>query len=244
MPSQKSRTTEAVAAATTTGRRLRGRHRDERAWTPLEEQQFHREQNRRHRGGKGGRHAARRAGDQQRGALGVSQVEPLRDERTERAAGHDDGAFRTERSAGADGDGRRERLEHRNGGVHARAANKYGLDGFRHAVAADALGAVTRHHADDQPTDHWHERENPALCAAGGAHRNEADAVVIKNVGEEVNSRQQGYGKGRRADADEYGEAAEQPYTTINGKVSKYRAVRLHRVPPPEVRRCATGLCR
>ena len=43
----------------------------------------------------------------------VDQMEELREQRAERAAGHDDRAFRAERAAGADRDRRRQRLEHR-----------------------------------------------------------------------------------------------------------------------------------
>jgi hypothetical protein len=74
----------------------------ERDWNqaprlPLEEQQFHGEHHRRDRGREGRRHAGGRAGDEKRLALGARQVKELRDERSERAAGHDDRTFGAER---------------------------------------------------------------------------------------------------------------------------------------------------
>ena len=125
------------------------RHRNQAARLPFEQQQFDGQQHGRDRRGEGGRHAGRGAGHQQRLALGGGQVEQLRDHGAERAAGHDDGAFGAERSAGADGDGAGERLEDRHLGFHLAAVDQDGFDGFGNAVAADALRAVARHESDD-----------------------------------------------------------------------------------------------
>ena len=61
----------------------------------------------------------------------------LREQRAERAAGHDDRPFGAERSADADRDRRRQRLEHRDLRLDAAAADQDRLDGLGDAVAAD-----------------------------------------------------------------------------------------------------------
>ena len=96
------------------GRRdARERDRNQAARLPLEQQQLDGEQHRRDRRGEGRRHAGRRARDEQRLALGAGQMEELRDQRSERAAGHDDRPFGAERAARSDRDRRRQRLEQR-----------------------------------------------------------------------------------------------------------------------------------
>ena len=68
---------------------------------------------------------AGRAGHQQRLALRGRQMEDLRDDRADRAAGHDDRPFGAERPARADRDRRRERLEDR----HLRLTSGSGRSG-------------------------------------------------------------------------------------------------------------------
>ncbi len=85
-------------------------------------------------------------------------MEELRDQRSERAARHDDRAFGAERSAGADGDGGRERLEKRYPRLHPAAVDKDPLDGFGNAVPPDALRAVTRHESNDDRAYHGHNQ--------------------------------------------------------------------------------------
>ena len=89
------------------------RHRHEAARLPFEQQQLDRQQHGRDRRAEDRRHAGRRAGHQQRLALGGGEVEELGEQRADRAAGHDDRPFGAERAAGADRDRRRQRLQHR-----------------------------------------------------------------------------------------------------------------------------------
>ena len=104
-PSSGTRSAAPTIAATATGMKLRGFHSKSSSSTASSDRGDRRGEDR--------RHARRRAGDEQRLAFGGGQVERLREERTERAARHDDRAFRAERAAGADRDGGGERLEHR-----------------------------------------------------------------------------------------------------------------------------------
>ncbi len=79
-----------------------GSHRDEAAGLPFEQQQLDGQQHRRHGRRKDRRHAARGARHEQRLALGGGHVKPLREQRAECAARHDDRTFRTERPARPD----------------------------------------------------------------------------------------------------------------------------------------------
>ncbi len=106
-------------------------HGDRASRLPFEEQQFDGEQHRGDGRGEGGRHSGGRAGYQQCFALDAGEMEELRDHRAERAAGHDDRAFGAERSAGADGDRRGERLEDRQARLNLAAVDQDGFDGFR-----------------------------------------------------------------------------------------------------------------
>ncbi len=142
-------------------------------------------------------HAGGGAGHQQRLALVVADRKHLRDQRADRAARHDDRPLRAERTAGADRDRRRERLQNRDLDVQAGAADQDRFDRFRNAVAADLLGAVTRHQADDQRADHRHADGPKAERRILQAHFSEAEAAEIGDVGGEFDQREQG-------DAGEY----------------------------------------
>src|SRR6201999_3821320 len=63
---------------------------------PLEEEQLDGKQDGGNGSGEGRRHSRGCAGDEQGGALGIGEVEPLGNERTDGSAGHNDGAFGTE----------------------------------------------------------------------------------------------------------------------------------------------------
>ena len=95
-------------------------------------------------------------------------VEDLPEQRAERAAGGDDGPLGAERAAGADGDGRRERLEERDARRDAALVGEHLLHRLGDAVAADGLRAVARHEPDDEaPTTA--DDDDPA--ARGGCRR-------------------------------------------------------------------------
>ena len=150
-------------------RRAGERDRNQAARLPFEQQQFHGQQHRGERRRERRRHAGRRAGDQQRLALGAGQMEELRDQRSERAAGHDDRPFGAERPARADRDRGRQRLEQRDLRLDAAAVDQDRFDRFGNAVAADALRAVARHHADDQRAERPApgSPSGPSVCASG-----------------------------------------------------------------------------
>ena len=141
--------------------------RDKAAGTPLEEEEFDGEEDGGERRGEGGRHSGGGSGDEEGGALGVGEVHPLGDEGAECAAGHDDGAFCSEGTAGADGDGGGDGLEEGDLGLDARAVEQDRLDGFGDAVAANLIRAVTCHDADDKAADDGDERHPVAERTAG-----------------------------------------------------------------------------
>ncbi len=142
-----------------------GGDRNEAARLPLEQQQFDRKQHGGERRAEHRGHAGGRAGDQQRLALGRTQVEELREQGAERAAGHDDRTFGAERAAGADGDGGRQRLEQSDLGLDPALTDQDGLDGFGNAVAADFFRAEIGHQADDHAADDRHD-DRPAAAAS------------------------------------------------------------------------------
>ena len=136
----------------------RGRNdRNETAWLPFEKKKFDGEKNRRDRGAENAGHAGCGARDEQRFALGGAHMEKLREQRAERAAGHDDRAFRAERPAGSDGDRRRQRLQHRHLRLDSALAEQDRLDGFGNAVAANLLRAEARHQSDNEAADDGNE---------------------------------------------------------------------------------------
>ena len=78
------------------------------------------------------------------------KLEQLREQRADRAAGHDDRAFGAERAAAADRHRRRQRLQQRHFERQPAFAEEDGLDRFGDAVAADLVRPEPRHQADDQ----------------------------------------------------------------------------------------------
>ncbi len=202
--------------------------RDEAAGTPLEEQELDGEEDGCERRGEGGGHAGGGSGYEQGGAFGVGEVHPLGYERAEGSAGHDDGAFRTEGASGADGDGGGDGLENGDLGVDAGAVEEDGFDGFGDAVAADLLGAVARHDADEYATDYRDERHpvtERAVCWPDGG---EAEAVEVEDVGGEGDALEEQDGEEGCAGADDDGDAGEQPDAAVDGEVAEDGRVGVH----------------
>ena len=197
------------------------RHRDHAARLPLEEQQFDRQKDSRQRRRERRRHAGGGAGDEQRLALGARQVTGLRDERSERAARHDDRAFRAEGTAGADRDGRRQRLEERDARRDAAAVDQDRLDGLGNAVAADAFRSVAGHEADDGRTDHRNEHDPGAQLVPGGARRVNAPALEEEQVRAERDEVQQADGDDGRQRADAERDGREQQNAAVGGEVAE-----------------------
>ena len=116
----------------------------------------------------------------------------LADERTERAARGDDRPFGAEGAAGADRDGRRDRLEERHARRDAALVEEHLLHRLRDAVAADRRGAVARHQADDRG------RRRPARGRRGhrggfrpGRRRSRRPAAVEREVRDEADERRE-----------------------------------------------------
>ncbi len=95
-------------------------------------------------------------------------MEELRDQRSDRAPGHDDRPFSTERSARSNRDRRGKRLEQRDPRLDAAAVDQNRFDRLRNPVAADALGPVAGHDADDQCADNRHQDDQRAEMMIGG----------------------------------------------------------------------------
>ena len=157
--------------------------RHQAARLPLEEQELDGEEDRGDRRAESGRHASGGAGDEQRLSFGGRHVEHLGDDGAEGAAGHDDRPFRAERTAGADRDGRRQRLEDRDLRLHPALADQNGLNGFGDAVPANALRAVTGHETDDQACrrrgrQHHHRRSPPSRWRSSGGDRSSSGILA------------------------------------------------------------------
>ena len=122
--------------------------RDETARLPFKQQQFHSQQQGRHRGAKHCGHACRRACHQQCLALCSAEMETLGKERTEGSARHDDRPFGTKGTASADGDGGGQGLKQCHLELDAAAAQQDGLERLRDAVTANLFRAISRHESD------------------------------------------------------------------------------------------------
>jgi len=148
----------------------------------LEEQQLDAQQDRGERSRECRGHTAGRARHQQRLALGAGEVEKLREHRAQSPTGHDDGSLGAEWSARSDGDGCGDRLQERHLGLDAAAIQEDGLDGFGDAMAADALGAVARHQADDEGAGDRHDDLEWAEVVAGRRDQRRIPALVKEQV--------------------------------------------------------------
>jgi hypothetical protein len=130
-------------------------HGDQGARPVLEQQQLDREQHRGHRAAEGRGHAGGGAGGEERLALGGRHVQHLSDERAHRGPGGDDRPLGPERSAGADCDRSRERLQHDEPRWDAGPPREDPLHRLGDAVPADARRAVAREEPDDDPAEDW-----------------------------------------------------------------------------------------
>jgi hypothetical protein len=192
------------------GHRAGDRHRRQAARTQFEQQQFHRQQQRGDRRAEHRRHAGHGAGHQQRLAFACAEVKVLRDQRADRAAGHDDRPLGAERAAAADGDARGQWLEQRHLGRHGALLEQDRLDGFRDAVAADRLGAVAGDQADDQAADHRHHDHPGDERVRGGRAERGGKFLEEEQIGEKADRVQQQVGGHGAQGADDGGDAGDQ----------------------------------
>ena len=125
-------------------------HRNEAARLPLEQEQLDGHEHRGDRCGENRGHSGGSSGDQQCPALQGGEPEKLREQGSEGAAGHDNGAFGSERPAGSDCYRRGKRLEQSNAGLHPAVARQYRLQRLGDAVAADFFRPVPCHQPDNK----------------------------------------------------------------------------------------------
>ncbi len=167
------------------------RHGDQAPRLPFKKQQLHREQHRRDRGSKRRRHASCRSRHQQRFALSSSQVKKLRNHRPECAARHDDWPFRTKRTAGTNGDCRGKRLQKRDLWLHSASIHQNRFDCFRNPMPTDSLGAITRHHANDQRPANGDQHAEYSQVIPCRRHHRRTPSAKIEKVCEQPNQPQQ-----------------------------------------------------
>ncbi|CUI75890.1 Uncharacterised protein [Achromobacter xylosoxidans] len=203
------------------GHQRGGGHGQEAARFPFEQQQLHRQQHRGQRRGEDRRHARGRARHQQRLALAIIQVDGLRQQRADGAAGHDDGTLGAERAAGADGNGRRHRLEHRDLGRDAALAYQDGFHRLGNAVAADLLGSIAGHQADDEAADDGNQHRRRPEPAGGDGQVGERKQAVVGQVGAQRDQAQQGPGRGHAGQAGRHGQRHQQHDTFVGGEVAQ-----------------------
>ena len=207
-------------ARTPVGHRRRERDGDERARTVLEQQQLDGEQHGAHRTAERRRHAGRGAGGEQDLPLVARDAEELPAQRAERAAGRDDRPLGAERSAGADGDRRGERLEEEHARRDAALAEQHALHHLGDAVAANRRRAVARHQPDDQRAGDRDEQQDERRSGppAGETRCRDEMSVVGEARDGADQSREQLCGEGRRhGDADR--QAGEHDRAVVDGLV-------------------------
>src|SRR6185437_11075707 len=131
-----------------------------------------------------GGHAGAGSAGEQYFAFGRGRRDELPDERTKRAAGLNDGAFRAEWAARADGDGRRERLQDGDFRFNPAAGGEHGFHGFRNAMTFDFVAAVLGHEADNQTSDN---RDDDDPIMEGSVFRTaemKRPRVIVSEIGD------------------------------------------------------------
>ncbi len=197
-------------------------HRDEAAGLPFKQQQLHRQQHRGDRGAEHRRHAGCRACHQHGLALGRAQIEALREQRAERPAGHDDRAFRAERTAGADRDCRGQRFEQGDLGIDPATADQDCLDRLRDAVAANFLRPVAGHEADDHRPGHRDQNRPVAKPIEGDRPWPHGQFSMIGDVGDQRDEPQQDPGRANPEAARHNCHRAEDEYARMCRVVAEF----------------------
>ena len=118
-------------------------------------------------------------------SLSGSQVEELADDRADGAAGQDDRALGTERAAGPDADGARDRLQDGEARLDLAAVDEDPLHRLGDAVASDLLGAEPRHQPDDEAAADRDDDGDGAQGVGVGRDQVDAEPLVVEEVGEE-----------------------------------------------------------
>ena len=204
------------------GRAGRERDRDHRTWPPLEQQQLNGQQDRGDRCGEHGRHAARRAGDEQRAPLRRGQMQQLPDDAPECAAGDDDRSLGAERAARADTDRARDRLQHGQPGLHTAAAQEDRFHRLGNPVTTDALRAHPRHHAHDQPTDHRHEHAPHPEHLDVGTFDTGSDRPCVGEMRDQADQVQEPQRENRNRRSDDECEDRQTKHRPRRGEITQF----------------------
>ena len=145
-------------------------------------------------------------GDQKRLSFRRRQMEKLRDDRSDRAAGHDDRPFGAERTTRSDRDRRRKRFQNRQPRLHFASVDQNGFERFGNSVASNALGAVARHQPDHEAARYGNQHREPAEMVSRRRHKRGTHSAVVKDVCEESDQSQQRPGDERAQKPDADGE--------------------------------------
>ena len=145
---------------------------------------LHREQDGRGRRRENRRHSSRRSRHEQCRPFGRGAVEGLGEERAERAARHDDRAFRTEgpplpieiaeERGFEDGDLR----------AHSAAPDQNRFHRLRYPMVSDLFRPEPRHKADQKAAGHRHEDRPRPQIIPGRRHHLRPETVVVEQIGE------------------------------------------------------------
>jgi len=146
-------------------------------------------------------------------------MKKLREDRSHRAAGHDDRSLGSKRPAGADGDCRRQRLQHGDLRLHLAAAEQNGFKGFRNAVAANFFRSVARHQTDHQPADHRHENHLKAKMMMVGRLKHGRPAPIESEIGDDCDQPYQSVGDNGAQSADDQRHPGKDEDPFISAKV-------------------------
>ena len=141
----------------------------------------------------------------------------LPDDGTDRPAGLDDWPFRTERSAGADRDGGRDRLENRNSRRNSTAVHQHRFHGFWNSVAFDLGCPVFRHDGNDDATDGWEQDDPGTQRVHARADELGGQAVVEEEVSEKANHPVERPGHHARNQTDACGQKRNQHHPKLSG---------------------------
>ena len=166
--------------------RARDHERNERARLEFKQQQLDGENHSGDRSVEGGRHAGSGAAGEQHFALDRRGVERLADQRADRSARLNDRAFRAERAAGADRNGRRDGLQDGHTRGDPAAVEQHRLHGFRNAVALDFRRAVLGHDAHNEAADDRNDDDHPAEMVVLRAGEIGRPAMEEEEVGEQA----------------------------------------------------------
>ena len=208
--------TAAERDANARSRRGRECNRNHGARPQLEEEQLDREQHRRDRAAERGCHPGRRARREEGLPLRGGGAQHLPDEGAQRAARGDDRSFGSERTSGADGNRRRERLEQRDARGDAAAIQEHLLHRLGDPVPADGGRSVAGHQADDDPADHRDGDDPSAEPIGGGTRVLRAETAVEGEVGDEPDEAGENLGDRARGGRDDDREQADEDHAAVD----------------------------